>query len=125
MLKLIQVLLCFVLINTLRAQPLFVKDSLKSFIQEGMKKWQIPGLALVVVKDGKVVTKEGYGIRNLETREKVDAHILFYIASNTKLFTGTALANLAYVGYHQRHAHSPHWNQNFSGRSYLLEFQIA
>ncbi|MBP6396634.1 MAG: serine hydrolase [Saprospiraceae bacterium] len=96
MLKLIQVLLCFVLINTLRAQPLFVKDSLKSFIQEGMKKWQIPGLALVVVKDGKVVTKEGYGIRNLETREKVDAHTLFYIASNTKLFTGTALANLAY-----------------------------
>ena len=51
---------------------------------------------MVVVKDGKVVTKEGFGVRNLETHEKVDAHTLFYIASNTKLFTGTALANLAF-----------------------------
>ncbi|MBK8850035.1 MAG: serine hydrolase [Saprospiraceae bacterium] len=94
--KIVQFVLCFFLLNSLKAQPAFVKDSLHSFIQKGMKKWQIPGLALVVVKDGKVVTKEGFGVRNLETREKVDAHTLFYIASNTKLFTGTALANLAF-----------------------------
>lgn len=96
MTKIFQIVCFAFLLTGLRAQPSFVKDSLESYILKGMKKWQIPGLSLVVVKDGKVVVKEGYGVRNLETQEKVDAHTLFYIASNTKLFTGIALSNLAH-----------------------------
>lgn len=59
-----------------------------------MKDWDIPGLSVVVVKDGKVVLMKGYGVRDIETRKPVDENTLFMIASNTKLFTGTALALL-------------------------------
>ena len=73
----------------------FVLDSLDRYVQRGMKLWQIPGLAVVVVKDGQVVVSKGYGVRDVSRpQEPVDANTLFYIASNTKLFTGTALANL-------------------------------
>jgi CubicO group peptidase (beta-lactamase class C family) len=79
-------------------QPAFVTDSLNSYIEAGLKDWQLPGLAIVIVKDGKVVVAKGYGVKNINTKEPVDANTLFFIASNTKLFTGTALAQLAFRG---------------------------
>ena len=78
------------------AQPSFIKDSLDKYINEGMRDWQIPGLAIVIIKDGKVVTMKGYGVRNINSVDAVDENTLFMIASNTKLFTGTALAQLDY-----------------------------
>jgi CubicO group peptidase (beta-lactamase class C family) len=78
------------------AQSRFVTDSLDSYILRGMKEWNIPGLAIAIVKDGKVVLMKGFGERNIETHEKVDENTLFMIASNTKLFTGTAMAKLEY-----------------------------
>jgi CubicO group peptidase (beta-lactamase class C family) len=59
-----------------------------------MQQWQVPGLAIVIVKDGQVVKMQGYGVRSIIGREPVDEHTAFFIASNSKLFTGTALANL-------------------------------
>ncbi len=35
--------------------PVFVTDSLEHYIKRGMRDWQIPGLAIAIVKDGKVV----------------------------------------------------------------------
>lgn len=61
-----------------------------------MKDWDIPGLAIAVVKDGKVVVMKGYGVRDVNTKQPVDENTLFLIASNSKLFTGTALAQLDY-----------------------------
>jgi CubicO group peptidase (beta-lactamase class C family) len=77
-------------------QPSFITDSLDSYIKSGMKQWDIPGLAIVIVKDGKVVVMKGYGVRDLATNEPVDENTLFMIASNTKLFTATSLAQLEY-----------------------------
>jgi CubicO group peptidase (beta-lactamase class C family) len=74
----------------------FITDSLDSYIEKGMKDWQIPGLAIAIVKDGKIVAMKGYGERNITTHEKVDENTLFIIASNSKLFTGTSLAQLEY-----------------------------
>lgn len=74
--------------------PNFIKDSLDSYIQRGMQLWQIPGLAIVIVKDGKVILRKGYGITEMNMANKVDENTLFIIASNTKLFTGTAIAKL-------------------------------
>ncbi len=74
--------------------PRFVRDSLAAYVQRGLRLWNIPGLAVVVVKDGQVVAAEGFGVRAVGQPEPVDAHTLFMIASNTKLFTGTALAQL-------------------------------
>jgi CubicO group peptidase (beta-lactamase class C family) len=72
----------------------FITDSLDSYINQGLKDWNIPGLSIVVVKDGKVVVMKGYGVKNIETRQLVDENTLFMIASNTKLFTGLSLALL-------------------------------
>jgi CubicO group peptidase (beta-lactamase class C family) len=74
--------------------PAFIRDSLDSYIQRGMKQWQIPGLAITIVKDGKVVFSKGYGVTELGRTDPVNENTLFIIASNTKLFTGTALAKL-------------------------------
>lgn len=74
--------------------PSFITDSLDSYIQRGMNLWQVPGLAIVIVKDGKVVISKGYGVRETGKSDKVDENTLFIIASNTKLFTGTAIAKL-------------------------------
>lgn len=72
----------------------FVQDSLDAYIERGMKQWQVPGLAIVLVKDGRVVRMKGYGVRELGKEDKVDENTLFIIASNSKLFTGTSLAKL-------------------------------
>src|SRR5687768_6354957 len=74
--------------------PSFVKDSLDSYIERGMKQWQIPGLSIAIVKDGKVILSKGYGVKELGKEDKVDENTLFIIASNSKLFTGTSIAKL-------------------------------
>ncbi len=79
-----------------KAQPSFVKDSLESYIQKGLADWKIPGLAIVIVKDGKVVVRKGFGVSDIERKTPVTENTLFMIASNSKLFTGTALAQLEY-----------------------------
>lgn len=74
--------------------PSFITDSLDNYIQRGMQQWQIPGLSIAIVKDGKVVLMKGYGVREAGKEEKVDENTLFIIASNSKLFTGTSIAKL-------------------------------
>ena len=76
--------------------PSFITDSLDSYIERGMAQWQIPGLAIAIVKDGKVILSKGYGVKEVNKFDKVDENTLFIIASNTKLFTGTSLAKLDY-----------------------------
>ncbi|WP_179414724.1 serine hydrolase [Mucilaginibacter sp. E4BP6] len=77
-------------------QPSFITNDLDAYINKGLKDWNLPGLAIAIVKDGKVVVMKGYGVRNVKTNEPVDENTLFMIASNTKLFTATALAQLDY-----------------------------
>ena len=76
--------------------PVFISDSLEKYIERGMKLWQVPGLAVSIVKDGKVIFQKGFGIRDINKKDKVDENTLFIIASNSKLFTGTTIANLDY-----------------------------
>lgn len=63
-----------------------------------MKEWKVPGLAVAIVKDGKILVCKGYGVSELGTDKKVDKNTLFLIGSNTKAFTGTALAMLENEG---------------------------
>jgi CubicO group peptidase (beta-lactamase class C family) len=79
-----------------KGTPAFISDSLDNYIQQGMKDWTIPGLSVAIVKDGQVVFMRGYGVRDVKTNSPVDENTLFMIASNSKLFTGTALANLEF-----------------------------
>jgi CubicO group peptidase (beta-lactamase class C family) len=92
------VLLLLLPVLRLRSQdsipPSFVRDSLDNYVNAALKDWQIPGVSVCVVKDGKVVLMKGYGVTDLETGEKVDENTLFMIGSNSKAFTATALAML-------------------------------
>lgn len=71
---------------------------LDQYIQQVMKTFEVPGLCVAVVKDGKVVLAKGYGVRKLGSPTPVDSRTLFGIASNTKAFTATALALLVEEG---------------------------
>ncbi|HEX2187338.1 MAG TPA: serine hydrolase [Longimicrobiaceae bacterium] len=57
-----------------------------------------PGLALVVVRDGRVVLRRGYGLANLEHRVRITPETVFDVASVSKQFTGLAVAMLVAEG---------------------------
>ena len=80
------------------AVPMFAQDYLDDVAERARKEFNVPGIAVVVVKDGKVVTEKGYGVRRLGDPAPVTAHTLFGIASNTKIFTSAALAILVDEG---------------------------
>ena len=82
--------------HVISAQNPFIKDSLDVYVMREMKCWKIPGMALAVVKDGKIVVMKGYGVRENGKDAKVDENTLFQIASNSKAFTGTALSLLSF-----------------------------
>ena len=63
-----------------------------------MKAFEVPGLGLAVVKDGRVVVAKGYGLKKLGEAAPVDSQTLFGIASNTKVFTAAALGLLVDEG---------------------------
>jgi CubicO group peptidase (beta-lactamase class C family) len=67
-------------------------------IQRVMQTFTVPGMSVAIVKDGKVLLAKGYGARRMGDRAPVDARTRFGIASNTKLFTATALALLVEEG---------------------------
>jgi len=69
-----------------------------ALVARAMKTFEVPGMAIAVVKDGQVVLAKGYGIRKLGEPTPVDAKTLFGIASNTKAFTATALGLLVEEG---------------------------
>ncbi|MFN2512234.1 MAG: serine hydrolase [Pyrinomonadaceae bacterium] len=60
--------------------------------------WKVPGFAIAIVKDDRVVFAKGYGVRELGKPPAVDEHTIFAIASNSKAFTAAALAILVDEG---------------------------
>jgi CubicO group peptidase (beta-lactamase class C family) len=71
---------------------------LDGFVARSMKTFGVPGLAIAIVKDGKVVVAKGYGVRKMGESAPVDENTLFGIGSNTKAFTTAALATLVDEG---------------------------
>src|SRR5262245_3759813 len=71
------------------SQPKSIPD-IDAWVARAMATFQVPGIALAVVKDDRVVVAKGYGVRKLGEPAKVDEKTLFGIASNTKAFTATA-----------------------------------
>jgi len=65
-----------------------------SLAEKVLKTFDVPGIAVGVIKDGKLIHAKGYGVRSLNTMQKVDEHTLFGIASNSKAFTSAALGML-------------------------------
>jgi CubicO group peptidase (beta-lactamase class C family) len=67
---------------------------LKKFIQDVMRQFDIPGVALSLIDGGKVVFQGGFGVKTLGKPDPVDADTLFIAASNTKAMTTLLLAEL-------------------------------
>ena len=94
----ILILLILVITELSAQQPAFIVDSLEIYVKREMARWNIPAVGIAIVKDGKTIITKGYGINDLDNKQKTDENTLFMIASNTKIFTGTSIALLDYQG---------------------------
>lgn len=107
-------LVCVILTSSVRGQDRFA--SLDEYIGAGLEKWQVPGLAIAVVKDGKIVLARGYGVRHVGRAEPVATDTVFSIASCTKSFTAACIAMLVDEG-------RLHWDDPV--RKHLPDFKVA
>jgi CubicO group peptidase (beta-lactamase class C family) len=71
---------------------------LDAWIERALHEWQVPGLAIAVVRNDSVIHARGYGVLELGSVERVDEHTLFAIASTTKGMTAAALGMLVDEG---------------------------
>lgn len=71
---------------------------LDNYINKVLQTFQVPGAAVSIVQNGKVLLAKGYGVKKAGENNPVDQETLFLIASNTKAFTATALAMLVEEG---------------------------
>ncbi|GJG85649.1 serine hydrolase [Gemmatimonadetes bacterium T265] len=80
------------------ASPAALPPDFDAYVARVLQAFDVPGAAVAVVKDGRVLVAKGYGVRTLGRPEPVDAATRFGIASNTKAFTAAALALLVEEG---------------------------
>ena len=73
-------------------------DSVDDFVMAQMRTQQVPGVVLVVVKDGEIVTQRAYGVANIEFNVPMKVEDVFTISSVTKLFTTTLVFELVQEG---------------------------
>ena len=76
------------------AQTPATRPDFDALADKALRTFEVPGLALAVVKDGTTVVTKGYGVRTLGDPTAVDEHTWFPIASNSKVFTAAALGVL-------------------------------
>lgn len=112
--KLAFLLLSFSLVVAAKSQPLSSK-AIDDLAERSMKAFNVPGIAVAVIKDGKVIHSKGYGVRSLKTMQKVDEYTLFGIASNSKAFTAATLGILVDEGKIK-------WDDKV--RDYIPEFKL-
>ena len=91
-------IICLVASASPTRSQTMTNPQMDSLVENTMKAFEVPGIAVGIVKDGKLLYAKGYGVRSLNTGEKVDAHTLFGIASNSKAFTAAAMAILVDQG---------------------------
>jgi len=87
-------LIFFLAVSILSDAQLISSREIDSLVALTMKTFDVPGIAVAIVKENKVIHSKGYGVRSLTTRQKVDSNTLFGIASNSKAFTAAALGIL-------------------------------
>lgn len=90
-------LISFLLLPAVYAQTSLPSD-FDSWVEEGMERWEIPGLSVAVVKDGDVLFTGGFGVLKLGESASVDEHSQFGIASVSKHITASSLGILVDEG---------------------------
>ena len=82
--------------NVVRAQ--ISSAEIDALVEKAMKEFNVAGVAVAVVKDGKIIHEKGYGVKSVDSKQPVNEHTDFQIASNSKAFTTVALAILVEEG---------------------------
>ncbi len=86
---------------TRAAQPLargFDVRQFEAMAQELVANQRVPGLAMAIVHQGRVLSARGYGITDVRAAEPVDAHTVFRLASLSKPFAATVTGMLVAEG---------------------------
>lgn len=91
-------ILLFILCSTKFSYGQYTTRQVDSIVNYALDKFNVAGVALAIVKDGKVVHSKGYGVQSISTKKPVTEHTNFAIASNSKAFTSAALALLVEDG---------------------------
>jgi len=73
-------------------------EAFDRFVTRSMKCWNVPGLAIGIVKDGRTVYAKGHGLKDIRRRLPVTEHTAFAVGSCTKAFTTTAMGILVDAG---------------------------
>lgn len=84
----------FLLLTSFSIGAQITTPEIDELVDKTLTTFDVPGIAVAVVKDGKIIHSKGYGVKSIITKEKVDENTLFGIASNSKAFTSAALAIL-------------------------------
>jgi CubicO group peptidase (beta-lactamase class C family) len=87
----------FFTLNILHSQVISALQ-IDTLVEKVLKTFDVPGIAVAIIKDDKIIHAKGYGVRSLRTKLKVDENTLFGIASNSKAFTAAALGMLVDEG---------------------------
>jgi CubicO group peptidase (beta-lactamase class C family) len=98
------------------ANPASNLQDFDAFVQRTMSDWKVPGAAIAIVKDGKVVSSKCYGLRDVKNNLPVTDQTLFPIASITKSFTVATLGTLSSEG-------KLDWDKPV--REYLPDFRLS
>ncbi|UCE39919.1 MAG: serine hydrolase [Candidatus Aminicenantes bacterium] len=114
---------CFLIILSFLFTPLSANKKtpeanlkgLDKFITERMEEWKVPGLAISIVQDGRLVYSKGFGFRNIEKNLSVTPQTLFAIGSCTKAFTAVTMGILVDEGKLE-------WSKPLTG--YLPTFKL-
>lgn len=105
--------------STLHATPLassFDVQQFEAMAQQLVAGQRVPGLALVIVHNGRVLSARGYGITDVKAAEPVDSHTVFRLASLSKAFAGTMAGLLVNDG-------TLRWDSKLT--QYLPSFQLS
>jgi CubicO group peptidase (beta-lactamase class C family) len=116
--RLITGLLCWGVTGILTLSRADIIDFAKfeQYVVKSMAEWDVPGAAVVIVKDGKVVFLKGFGTKAIHEKDPVTPETIFPLASLTKTFTVMVVAKLVEEGKLQ-------WDDKV--RKYYPEFKIA
>ena len=93
-------LIIFISICVLVSQPVYAQkkafnsEDVDTLVNDVLTTFNVPGAAVGVIKDGKVLLNKGYGRQDVNKALAIDSKTLFKIASTTKAFTAAALAIL-------------------------------
>jgi Beta-lactamase/Domain of unknown function (DUF3471) len=110
-----------------RARGTAPAADLDAYIARALRTFDVPGMAVTIVKDGKVLLAKGYGVRRLGDTAPVDADTRFGIGDNTKklvLKMDATPGMIADVTHFERDVFSVHWRDRTLKADAYLWFQL-